>query len=84
MRLDLPIWAGFVECRLFPSYNSWSREESIQYFLRYTSDSREGIVVEVDRYITWPGQATAYKVGELKINDLRRKAETELGKVLVW
>ena len=59
---------------------SWSREEAIEYFLKYTSDSRAGIEVEIDRYITWPGQAIAYKVGELKFKELRKKAEDELGK----
>ncbi|KAL8595366.1 hypothetical protein ACOMHN_024065 [Nucella lapillus] len=73
----------FRACRMVVDtglhYYNWSREESIDYFLRYTSDSRAGIEVEVDRYITWPGQAIAYKVGELKFKELRKKAEDELG-----
>ncbi|KAK7090068.1 uncharacterized protein [Littorina saxatilis] len=73
----------FRGCRLVVDtglhYFNWTREEAIAYFLKYTSDSRAGIEVEVDRYITWPGQATAYKVGELKFIELRKKAEEELG-----
>ena len=47
--------------------------------LNYTAYSREATETEVNRYITWPGQACAYKLGEIKIRDLRRKAENELG-----
>ncbi|XP_076453621.1 uncharacterized protein LOC143288855 [Babylonia areolata] len=73
----------FRACRLVVDtglhYYNWSRDEAIEYFLKYTSDSQAGIEVEVDRYITWPGQATAYKVGEIKFKELRKKAEDELG-----
>ncbi|XP_064614833.1 uncharacterized protein LOC135479048 isoform X2 [Liolophura sinensis] len=57
----------------------WEREEAIQYMLNYTSSDRPDIEVEIDRYITWPGQACAYKYGEIKILELRRKAQLELG-----
>lgn len=60
-------------------YFNWTREQALEYFMKYTAESYDGIVVEVDRYITWPGQATAYKVGELCIRGLRDKAERELG-----
>lgn len=51
--------------------------------LNYTSSDRPDIEVEIDRYITWPGQACAYKYGEIKILELRRKAEQELGLFVV-
>lgn len=57
----------------------WSREKAIGYFLANSPRSELDITNEVDRYISWPGQALAYKMGELKISELRRKAEAELG-----
>ncbi|GFN89256.1 myosin essential light chain [Plakobranchus ocellatus] len=60
-------------------YFNMTREEAIDYFMDHTAESYEGIIIEVDRYITWPGQAAAYKVGELRIRALRQMAERELG-----
>jgi uncharacterized protein (DUF885 family) len=57
----------------------WSRDQAIAYLEDHTALSRRDIEVEVDRYISWPGQALAYKLGELKIRELRSKAEAELG-----
>lgn len=58
---------------------AWSREQSIRYMLDHSSFDRGTIEQEVDRYIAWPGQATAYKIGELFIRRLRSKAEHALG-----
>ncbi len=57
----------------------WSREQAIAYMKENTALSEHNIVAEVDRYIGWPGQALAYKIGELAISRLRAKAESELG-----
>ncbi len=57
----------------------WSRERAIDYLAANTSLDRPSIELEVDRYIVWPGQAPAYKLGELKIRALRRDAERALG-----
>ena len=57
----------------------WSREEAIDYFRRNSLLSERDIVKEVERYITNPGQATSYKIGELKIEELRDKARAALG-----
>ena len=57
----------------------WSRQQAIDYFIANTGKQEYDIVVEVDRYIVWPGQALAYKIGELKIKELRAYAEQELG-----
>ena len=57
----------------------WTRDQAIQFMLDNTGLSRGNIEAEVNRYITWPGQATAYKVGELKIRELRHRAEQRLG-----
>jgi prolyl oligopeptidase len=60
-------------------YKDWSRQDAIDLFIENTAKSRLDIENEVDRYIAWPGQALAYKIGQLKILELRNKAELELG-----
>lgn len=57
----------------------WSRQKAIDYLASHTALSRREVGTEVDRYISWPGQALAYKLGEMTILRLRRKAEKELG-----
>jgi len=60
-------------------YKDWTREDAINLFLENSAKSILDIENEVDRYIAWPGQALAYKIGQLKILELRERAETELG-----
>lgn len=57
----------------------WSRQQAIDYLVENTASSEEDIISEIDRYITWPGQACGYKIGEIKIKELRSKAENEIG-----
>jgi uncharacterized protein (DUF885 family) len=57
----------------------WSREEAIQYSLDNEAESEESIIAEVERYMATPGQALSYKLGQLKIRELRTKAEKALG-----
>jgi prolyl oligopeptidase len=57
----------------------WARQQAIEFFADNTAKTEVDIVNEVDRYIAWPGQALAYKIGELKIRELRGRAEKELG-----
>ena len=57
----------------------WSRQQAIDFMKENTAKTENDIIVEIDRYIVWPGQALAYKIGELKIKELRAKAATELG-----
>jgi uncharacterized protein (DUF885 family) len=57
----------------------WTREQAIQFFKDNTGKTDQDITVEVDRYIVWPGQALAYKLGQLKIRELRTAAEKKLG-----
>jgi uncharacterized protein (DUF885 family) len=57
----------------------WTRRQAIDYFTANSAKAPHDIEVEVDRYIVWPGQALAYKIGELKFKELRRAAQTELG-----
>ena len=57
----------------------WSRQQAIDYFAANSSKPLHDITVEVDRYISWPGQALAYKIGQLKIRELRELATRELG-----
>jgi len=58
----------------------WTRQQAIDYMKENTGLSEANIVSEVDRYIAWPGQALAYKIGQLEILKLRREAETTLGR----
>lgn len=57
----------------------WSKQQAIDFMTDNTALSEANIEAEVNRYISWPGQALAYKIGELKIRELRRKATAELG-----
>jgi uncharacterized protein (DUF885 family) len=57
----------------------WTRAQAIDYFLAHSAMTRHDIEVEVDRYIAWPGQALAYKIGQLEILDMRQRAERALG-----
>ena len=57
----------------------WSRERAIKFVADNTAKTENDIVVEIDRYIAWPGQALAYKIGELRIIELRALAEEKLG-----
>ena len=57
----------------------WSRQRAIDYFTENAGKTEHDIAVEVDRYLVWPGQALAYKIGQLKIRELRTLAEKELG-----
>ncbi|XP_076443511.1 uncharacterized protein LOC143282006 [Babylonia areolata] len=73
----------FRACRLVVDtglhYFGWDRERAIQYLLDNTASPRAEMATEVDRYLTWPGQATAYKIGEIKIKQLRQRATDDLG-----
>jgi uncharacterized protein (DUF885 family) len=60
-------------------YLGWSRQQAIDFFKENAGKTEHDIVVEIDRYIVWPGQALAYKIGELKIKELRAYAEQQLG-----
>jgi uncharacterized protein (DUF885 family) len=57
----------------------WSRERAIDYFKTNAPKTEQDIIVEIDRYIVWPGQALGYKIGERKIRELRRGVEKRLG-----
>ncbi len=79
-RLSYEMWRA---CRLVVDTGmhalGWSRQQAIDFMAEYTSSTLLNITNEVDRYIAWPGQALAYKLGELKIRELRALAENELG-----
>jgi len=79
-RLSYEMWRA---CRLVVDTGmhalGWSRERAISFMADNTALTLHNITAEVDRYISWPGQATAYKMGELKIRELRKKAEQQLG-----
>lgn len=57
----------------------WTRQQMIDYLSKNTALSIHEVTTETDRYISWPGQALSYKIGEIKIREMRKKAENELG-----
>jgi uncharacterized protein (DUF885 family) len=79
-RLSYEMWRA---CRLVVDTGihamGWTRQQAIDYMAARMGHSKHEITTEVDRYISWPGQALAYKMGELKIRELRARAEQELG-----
>ena len=60
-------------------YFDWSRQDAVNYFLNNSAKTKQDVLNEVDRYINWPGQALAYKIGQLKILELKADAELAFG-----
>ncbi len=80
---------GFLDSILFRAvrlvvdtgihYKRWTREQAIEYMEQHTGQAHESVVSEIERYFVMPGQACAYKIGEIKMLDLRAKAQKEMG-----
>jgi uncharacterized protein (DUF885 family) len=79
-RLTLEAWrAARLVVDTGIHYKHWTRDMAIRFMQENTALAEQNIVSEVDRYIAWPGQALAYKIGERKISEIRTKAEKRLG-----
>ena len=85
-----PLWdLGRLQAEMFRAvrlvvdtgihHKRWTREEAIDYMISKTGDTEANVTREIERYIVWPGQATAYKTGQLAILDMRERAEAKLG-----
>ena len=80
---------GFLQSELFRAvrlvvdtgihYKKWSREEAIDYMYKHTGKAMSSVIAEIERYIAWPGQACSYKIGMLKILELRQNTKEVLG-----
>jgi uncharacterized protein (DUF885 family) len=80
---------GYLDSELFRAvrlvvdtgihHNRWTREQAIEYMEAHTASAHESVVSEIERYIVMPGQACAYKIGEIKMVELREKAKKALG-----
>jgi uncharacterized protein (DUF885 family) len=79
-RLSYEMWRA---CRLVVDTGmhmfGWSRDKALNYMLENTALSEHNVRTEIDRYISWPAQALSYKIGEIKIKQLRAEAEEKLG-----
>jgi uncharacterized protein (DUF885 family) len=79
-RMTYEMWRA---CRLVVDVGihakGWTRDQAVEFLGSNTALSLHEVNTEIDRYIGWPGQALSYKMGELKIRELRKKAETDLG-----
>ncbi len=75
--------AAFRACRLVVDtglhHKRWSREESVRFFMERNGNKRDEVASEVDRYCSWPGQATGYMIGKLEILRQRQRARTQIG-----
>ncbi|MEO8228653.1 MAG: DUF885 domain-containing protein [Chloroflexota bacterium] len=82
-RIGIASFDGWRACRLVVDTGihalGWSRDRAIEFMLEHTALAPDNIVNEVDRYITWPGQALAYKLGQLEIRRLRDAVRSRLG-----
>jgi len=85
-----PLWdLGRLQAEMFRAvrlvvdtglhHKRWSRKQAIDYMMSKTGMTEAEVTREIERYIVWPGQATAYKTGQLAILDMRAKAEAALG-----
>ena len=79
-RLENEMWRA-IRLVVDPGVHSkhWTRQQMVDYFHQYTAMDEPNVQTEVDRYISWPGQALAYKLGQLEILGLREEARTRLG-----